>query len=71
VYELPSMKMLKDQDGNRTSILIDGLDDFVWAPHKNVLVYSSFPAGENSLPRVSFMELPGRVHLHSHTMKDS
>ena len=65
------MKMQKDSDGNRTSILIDWLDDFIWSPHKNVLVYSSFPAGENSLPRVSFMELPGRVHLHSHTMKDS
>jgi hypothetical protein len=65
------MKMQKDPDGNRTSILIDGLADFVWAPHKNVLVYSSFPAGENSLPRVSFMELPKRENLHSHTMKDS
>lgn len=65
------MKMQRDPDGNRTSVLIDGLENFEWAPHKNVLVYSSFPAGENSLPRVSFMELPGRIHLHSHTMKDS
>jgi len=45
VYELPSMKMCEDGDNNRTSIYVDGLKEFKWAPHKNVLIYSSFPEG--------------------------
>jgi len=54
VYQLPSMQMTEDYDGNKTSIFVDGLRDFTWAPHKNVLVYTSFPSGENVFPRVTF-----------------
>lgn len=71
VYELPSMKMCEDGDGNRTSIFVDGLKDFMWAPHKNCLVYTSFPQGENVFPRVNFVEMPTRRVLKIHTFKDS
>jgi hypothetical protein len=49
------MQMTLDSDGNRTSIFTDGLLDFMWAPHKNVLVYSSNPPNENAFPRVTFL----------------
>lgn len=54
VYELPSMDMCKDLKGNKSSIFVDGLHSFTWAPHKNVLVYTSFPEGGNMLPSVTF-----------------
>lgn len=70
VYELPSMKMLEDSDGNRTSVFVDGLKEFMWAPHKNVIVYTAFPTGENVFPRVNFMEMPTRRVLKTETFKD-
>jgi len=63
-YELPSMAMCQDSEGNKTSIFVDGLSEFTWAPHKNVLIYTSFPDGETVFPRVSFMEMPTRRLLH-------
>lgn len=60
VFELPSMSLCQDNDGHKTSIFIDGLKDFTWSPHKNVLVYTSFPEGDNVFPRVNFLEIPSR-----------
>jgi len=60
VYELPTMKMIEDSDGNRSSIYVEGLNEFQWAPNKNVLIHTSFPAGENVFPRISFTEIPTR-----------
>ncbi len=54
VYELPTMQMTTDMDGNRTSIVVNGLKEFMWVPGKNVIVHSSFPPGENAKPRVTF-----------------
>lgn len=71
IYELPTMTMCQDSEGNKTSIFVDGLKEFTWAPHKNVLVYTSFPEGETVFPRVSFQEIPSRRLLHTHSVKDS
>lgn len=71
VYELPSMKMISDSDGNRTSIPVDGLQEFHWAPHKSMIIYNSIPDGENVMPRTVFLEIPSRRELLVHTMKDS
>lgn len=71
VYELPSMSMCSDSEGNKTSIFVDGLRDFTWSPHRNVLVYTSFPQGETVFPRINFQEMPSRRILHSHSVKDS
>jgi uncharacterized protein with WD repeat len=71
IYELPSMKLLKDMDGYRTSIPADGLKEFVFLPGRNILVYTSFPSEPNMLPRITFMELPSRRVLQIHTCKDS
>ena len=71
VFELPSMKMCEDQDGYRSSIFVDGLKEFKWAPHKNVLIYTSFPEGTNVYPRISFTEIPTRRVLNVFTAKDS
>jgi hypothetical protein len=43
VFELPSMAMLTDSDGNKTSIQAEGIKEFRMAPHKNMLIYTSFP----------------------------
>lgn len=60
VYELPSCKLCADNDGNRTSIPVDGVKDILWFPNKNWIVYTSFPKSENVQPRVTFLEFPSR-----------
>ena len=70
VYELPSCKLCADNDGNRTSIPVDGVKDFLWFPNKNWIVYTSFPKSENVQPRVTFLEFPSRRQMHNHTIKD-
>lgn len=55
--------MVEDSDGNRSSIYVEGLKEFLWARNKNVLIYTSFPEGENVYPRISFQELPSRTVL--------
>ena len=57
------MKMVEDSDGNRSSLYVEGLKEFLWAKNKNVLIHTSFPEGENVMPRVSFVELPSRTVL--------
>ena len=71
VYELPTMKMLEDMDGNRTSIPVDGLRDFFFMPNKNLIAHTSFPADDNVMPRITFMEVPSRQISTMHTCKDS
>lgn len=63
VYSLPSMEMLADSDGNKRSITIDGLEEFLWSPNSNFFVYTAFP--ENAHPRVGFIEVPNRRALES------
>lgn len=70
VYELPEMKMAKDLDGHATSIFVDGIREFKWCPHKNVIIHTSFPAGD-VFPKITFMEMPSRRVLHSYSAKDS
>jgi dipeptidyl aminopeptidase/acylaminoacyl peptidase len=53
VYEMPVCKVIQDQQGDRTSIKVDGLEEFEWAPHKNIIAHTSFPDGENALPRIT------------------
>lgn len=71
VYELPSMKMIEDMDKNRTSISIEGLREFAFIEGKNIIIATSFPEGENQMPRVSAIEIPSRRSLLIHAMKDS
>lgn len=45
------MEMCRDEFGNKASIKVDGLKEFIWAPNQNVLVHTSFPENdENALP---------------------
>jgi uncharacterized protein with WD repeat len=72
VYELPSMKMIADSDGNRTSIAVQGLKEFQWAPHANVIVHTMFPEeSDNAFPRITFLHIPTRKNIHVHTHKDA
>jgi len=36
------MQLLKTDDGAKKSITIDGVDEWQWAPHRNLLVYTCF-----------------------------
>jgi len=59
VYTLPSMELISTSDGVKKSITVDGIENIMWAPNKNVLVYTAFP-GDNQHPRVGFIEIPSR-----------
>lgn len=61
--------MTQDGDGNLCSIHVEGLNEFIWAPHRNVLIYTSQP--ENGPPRINFMEMPSRRVIHFLSFKDS
>ena len=65
------MKMTKDSDGHPTSIYIDGVKDFQWTPHKNVIIHTSFPTGDNVYPRITFLDMPSRRVLQIYSAKDS
>lgn len=41
------MELIATNDGVKKSITVDGIEDWAWAPHKNFIVYSSFPPEEN------------------------
>jgi len=42
VYELPSMQILQNSEGQKKSITIAGVRDWDWAPTRNTLIYSCF-----------------------------
>jgi hypothetical protein len=65
------MKLCEDGDGNRTSIFVPGLRDIMWVPNRNWVVYTSFPPGENVMPRVTFIEMPSRRIIDMHTVNGS
>jgi uncharacterized protein with WD repeat len=73
VYEIIEGEVVStsDSDGNKTPIPVNGLEGFQWMPHRNVLVYSSFPPEENAKPRLTFQEMPSRRVLNIHTMNES
>lgn len=54
-----------------TSVLVEGLKEFVWVPNKNVIAHASFPPGENTMPRVTFMEVPSMRKLSTQTLVNS
>lgn len=59
VYQLPSMELIQTADGVKKSITVDGIDEVMWSPNKNFLVYTAFP-GDKQHPRVGFIEIPSR-----------
>lgn len=59
VYTLPTMELIQISEGVKKSITVEGVEDVMWAPNRNVLVYSAFP-GENQHPRIGFIEIPSR-----------
>jgi len=42
VYELPSMQILQNREGQKKSITIAGIREWDWAPTRNTLIYSCF-----------------------------
>jgi hypothetical protein len=47
------MELVAANDGIKKSITVEGLVDWAWAPHRNFIVYTSFPPEEaNSFPKV-------------------
>jgi uncharacterized protein with WD repeat len=80
VYELPSMEILRDANGRKTSVSVAGIGTWAWAPASNMLVFTQHlvsaslmddekPAGPD--PKVTFMEIPGRTEKATKVMKGS
>ena len=79
MYELPSMQLLANEEGKKKSITIDHIEQWQWAPHRNLLVYTCVPvlskdekAKTNIIdPRVGFMKIPQRSQIQTTNFKDS
>ena len=78
VYEITSesMNMLPDSTGTAKSITIDAINDWEWAPKKNLIVATSCldkKEDDDSLgdPRVTFIQIPNRMNLSSVILKGS
>lgn len=56
------MELLENEDGQKKSITIDGIQEFQWAPHANFFAYTAFPSN-NVHPRIGFIEIPSRREL--------
>mmetsp|Transcript_26179 Transcript_26179/g.18579 ORF Transcript_26179/g.18579 Transcript_26179/m.18579 type:complete len:135 (+) Transcript_26179:997-1401(+) len=71
VYELPSMQLQANSEGQKKSITIEAIEDFAWAPNKNLLVYTMFPEGNNTHPRIGFIDVNTRRTLKIHSCANS
>jgi len=41
------MELIATDDGIKKSITVEGIEDWMWAPNRNIIVYSSFPSDDN------------------------
>jgi uncharacterized protein with WD repeat len=80
VYELPSMQLLSTEDGSKKSITIEGIEQWNWAPHRNLLIYTCFyqdaadkdkTKSSAADPRVGFMKIPSRQQIGTTNFKGS
>jgi uncharacterized protein with WD repeat len=54
------MELIENDEGQKKSITIEGIEEFQWCPAKNIIVYSAFPEENNSIPRIGLIEVPSR-----------
>jgi translation initiation factor 3 subunit B len=86
VYSLPSMEMIARADGQKKSITIEGIKDWMWIPGKDAIAYSCFYGTEQlndededyeekksqlKPPRIGFISIPSRIMLQTFTFNDS
>lgn len=76
MFELPSMQLLSNSEGQKRSITIKGITDWMWVPGKNYLVYTAFFPQEKEVdvkvdPNLSFMKLPQRTIVDKKVFKNS
>lgn len=48
VFELPSMQILQNREGQKKSITLAGVKHWEWAPKRNTLIYSCFFGDDES-----------------------
>ena len=73
------MELLKTQDGVKKSITIDSIEDWSWAPSKNLIIYTAYlnqeEQGEESKtifdPRIGFLKIPERRFFGVKNFKSS
>lgn len=70
------MQLLANSEGQKKSITIEGITDWLWAPNKNLIVYSCFftstEEGQPALdPKIGFLKIPERKTISLKTMKGS
>jgi len=86
VYSLPSMEMIARSDGQKKSITIGGIKDWMWVPGKNLIAYSCFFGTEELNdedeayeekksklmdPKIGFISIPNRAVVQTFTFNDS
>jgi len=75
VYTLPSMQLLANDEGQKKSITIAGITEWMWVPNKNFIVYSAFfPQEEDAQkvdPKIGFLKIPERRIVNQKVIKDS
>lgn len=58
------MQLLANKEGLKKSITVEGITDWIWAPHKNMIIYTAmFPSEDekNKIdPKIGFMKIPER-----------
>lgn len=67
---------MTNKEGLKKSITIEGIRDWMWCPHKNMIVYSAFYKQEDEEkqkvdPKIGFMKIPERRVIDQKTMKNS
>jgi uncharacterized protein with WD repeat len=60
IYETPDMKMMMDQNANRTSIKAEKLTDYMWSVNSNKL-FMIFTMGD--ITKMQIRELPSRLDV--------
>lgn len=75
VFTLPSMQLLQNKEGQKKSITVEGVTDWMWCPNKNMIVYTAFYKQEEDKPKVDpkigFMKIPERRVIDQKLMKAS
>lgn len=76
VYTLPSMQLLVNNEGQKKSITVEGITDWIWAPNRNLIMYTAFFESADTDkpkidPKIGFMKIPERKIIDQKLMKGS
>lgn len=71
------MQLLQNREGQKKSITVEGIYEWMWCPNRNMIVYTAFfdqNADESKPkidPKIGFMKIPERRIIDQKLMKGS